>query len=269
MNLNIESLWIYFLIYSIAGWILESVYRSFCEKRIVNSGFLNGPLCPIYGVGAIIMLLFLRYFKDDIVLLFIISFLVFSAWEYIVGVLLEKIFKTKYWDYSDQKFNLKGRICLFNSVCWGILGVIFIHFIHPFVINILQNINPTILKIIFITISFIFMIDTVISIIKIKGIRATLDKIEELNEQIKEKIDEIRNINKKNNINKSIEIKQELQKSLEQLKKRKNRIFRNLYRRVYRLKKAFPTIETKEITEILSKKLDVIRNRNNKEKINK
>ena len=109
----------------------------------------------------------------------------------------------------------------------------------------------------------------VISIIKIKGIRATLDKIEELNEQIKGKIDEIRNINKKNNINKSIEIKQELQKSLEQLKKRKNRIFRNLYRRVYRLKKAFPAIETKEITEILNKKLDVIRNRNNKEKINK
>ena len=162
--------------------------------------------------------------------------------------MLEKIFKTKYWDYSDQKFNLKGRICLFNSVCWGILGVIFIHFIHPFVVNILQSVNPIILKIIFITISVIFMIDTVISIIKIKGIRATLDKIEELNEQIKGKIDEIRNINKKNNINKSIEIKQELQKSLEQLKKRKNRIFRNLYRRVYRLKKAFPAIETKEIT---------------------
>ena len=147
--------------------------------------------------------------------------------------------------------------------------MIFIHFIHPFVVNILQSVNPIILKIIFITISVIFMIDTVISIIKIKGIRATLDKIEELNEQIKGKIDEIRNINKKNNINKSIEIKQELQKSLEQLKKRKNRIFRNLYRRVYRLKKAFPAIETKEITEILNKKLDVIRNRNNKEKINK
>ena len=196
MNLNIESLWMYFLIYSIAGWLLESVYRSFCEKRIVNSGFLNGPLCPIYGVGAIIMLLFLRYFRNNIVLLFIISFLVFSAWEYIVGVFLEKIFKTKYWDYSDQKFNLKGRICLFNSVCWGILGVIFIHFIHPFVVNILQSVNPIILKIIFITISVIFMVDTVISIIKIKGIRATLDKIEELNEQIKEKIDVFRSSSK-------------------------------------------------------------------------
>ena len=269
MNLNIESLWMYFLIYSIAGWILESIYRSFCEKRIVNSGFLNGPLCPIYGVGAVIMLLFLQYFKNNIILLFIISFLVFSAWEYLVGVFLEKTFKTKYWDYSDQKFNFKGRICLFNSVCWGVLGVIFIHFIHPLVVELLQSVNPIALRIIFITISVIFIIDAVISIIKIKGIRAALDKIEELNEQIKEKLDEMKNINKKNNINKSSEIKHELQKSLEQLKRRKNRIFRNLYKRVYRLKNAFPTIETKEITEILNKKLEVIKNRNNKEKINK
>ena len=133
MENNIFNLWTYFIIYSIAGWILESVYRSYREKKIINTGFLNGPLCPIYGIGAIIMFLFLRQFSNNIIILFTVSLIGMSLWEYLVGYLLEKIFKTKYWDYSDHKINIKGRVCLSNSICWGILGVIFVKYIHPFV----------------------------------------------------------------------------------------------------------------------------------------
>ena len=138
MNINIFDLWTYFIIYSFLGWILESIVRSVCEKKLINTGFLYGPFCPIYGCGAIIMLFFLKYFESSWILLFITSIIFLTFWEYIVGVFLEKTFKTKYWDYSNQKFNFQGRICLTNSLCWGVLGVVFIKYIHPFVSNLLE-----------------------------------------------------------------------------------------------------------------------------------
>ena len=130
----------YFIIYSFAGWVLESVSKSIAQKKLVNSGFLNGPICPIYGFGALIMLLSLNALKEKPLILFIAAFIMLSAWEYIVGVLLEKIFKTKYWDYSHLKFNFQGRICLKNSIYWGILGVVFICYIHPFIESYIKTI---------------------------------------------------------------------------------------------------------------------------------
>ena len=163
----------YFVIYSFLGWVLESVVRTICEKKIINTGFLIGPFCPIYGFGAIIMVLFLDKFKNNIIMLFLISFIVLSIWEYIVGVLLEKLFKTKYWDYSNHKFNYKGRICLTNSLAWGVLGVLFIKYIHPFILNILSNIEFIYVSIVVSIISLILLIDAIVSIIKVKNIRAT------------------------------------------------------------------------------------------------
>ena len=121
MNFQIFELLTYFIIYSFAGWVMESIFRSICEKKFINTGFLKGPFCPIYGIGAIIIYVFLSGFKDNIFLLFLMGFIVLSIWEYIVGVLLEKVFNTKYWDYSDHKFNFQGRVCLTNSIYWGFL----------------------------------------------------------------------------------------------------------------------------------------------------
>lgn len=257
MGYTIFNLLTYFIIYSIAGWVLESVYRSFCEKKIINSGFLIGPFCPIYGTGAIIMLLFLEGFKKNILVLFVISFLVLSIWEYFVGVLLEKIFKTKYWDYSDHKINIKGRVCLFNSICWGILGILFIECIHPFIEKNIELINPLYLNIIIVIITVLFVTDTIISIITTINIKVALDKIEELNNQIKEKLEEIKNLNSKDI---KAEMIENMQDKIDILKEKKNRLFRRLYRKVYRLKKAFPDIQSNEITEIFSRKIEVIKN---------
>lgn len=257
----------YFIIYSIAGWILESACRSVCEKKIINTGFLNGPMCPIYGIGAIIMLLFLEKFQENPYMLFIIGFVVLSAWEYIVGMCLEKVFKTKYWDYSNQKINIKGRVCLKNSIYWGILGVVFIKYIHPFVVsNIAIFSNNWIFRISTYVITIVFIIDSTVSIVKVKTITSTLEKIEKLNAQIKEKIEQV----KEHNLNKSKnEIGENLQLKIETLKMQKNRMFRRLYKRIYRLKMAFPTIETDEITEILSKKLETIKKEKEEKKVKK
>ena len=113
----------YFILYSFLGWCLESIYKSILQKKIVNSGFLYGPFCPMYGIGAILMIA-LGGISKNVVIIFIIGFLLFSVWEYIVAVILEKLYKTKYWDYSDIKFNIKGRVCLKNSIYWGILGIL-------------------------------------------------------------------------------------------------------------------------------------------------
>jgi len=111
MDLRLEQildLLTYFMIYSFLGWIIESVYKSILQKRFVNSGFLHGFLCPIYGFGALIMLLFLNQLKSNLFIVFLAGIIILSIWEYFVGYLLEKILKTKYWDYSDNKYNI-GR----------------------------------------------------------------------------------------------------------------------------------------------------------------
>lgn len=265
MDYTVFELLSYFIIYSMAGWLMESIVRSISERKIINTGFLNGPMCPIYGIGAIIMLLFLSNFKDNIFLLFILGFLVLSIWEYIVGVLLEKMFQTKYWDYSDQKWNIQGRVCLINSLCWGILGIIFIYFIHPFVQAQVMKINPMAFQVIMYLITLIFVIDLINSIIKTKNIKSSLQKIEMLNQQIKQKLEEIKEVAKDKT---KEDLQENLKLGINQLTIRKNRIIKKLYRRVFRLKKAFPTINTKEFTEILNKKIEFIK-KETKEKVKK
>jgi uncharacterized membrane protein len=264
MNYPFFELLTYFVIYSFAGWVMESIFRSFCEKKWINTGFLNGPFCPIYGIGAIIMYVFLEGFKDNFILLFVMSFFVLTIWEYLVGCFLEKVFQTKYWDYSDHKFNFQGRICLSNSLYWGILGIVFICFIHPFVRQKLALIDAGWIQVIVTVTAVLMLIDAIVSVIKLKTIQNTLDKIEALNHQIKEKLEELKTINS-NKEEEKLSVKENLQKLVEEMDQRKNQTIRRLYRRVYRLKKAFPAIDTKEITEVLNKKIEFKR----KEKENK
>ena len=239
----------YFVIYSFLGWVLESIVRTICERKIINTGFLIGPFCPIYGFGAIIMILFLDGFKNNILFLFFISVIALTLWEYVVGLLLEKLFHTKYWDYSNHKFNYKGRICLTNSIAWGILGVLFIKYIHPFIIQILSYIDFKYVEIIACIISFILLVDAIISVIKVKNIKTTLEKIEDINEQIKQKLLDLKDKEK-------ISTNDNIQNLINNLKMRRDRTMRRLYRRAYRLKKAFPAIDTKEFTEILNKNVE-------------
>ena len=258
MAIQLLELATYFIIYSFLGWVLESIFRSFCEKKIINTGFLRGPICPIYGCGAIIMILFLKNFSNSKILLFIMSIIFLSLWEYIVGVILEKLFKTKYWDYSDHKFNYKGRICLTNSIAWGFLGVLFIDFIHPGIINLLKNVDVLYLKIIVPILLILILTDAIISIVKTKNIKGTLEKVEKLNEQIKEKLAEIKKQNQEKNTT-----SENLQLLIEKINKSKNRELRRLYKRVYRLKRAFPAIDTKEFRDILNRKIE-LKNKKNK-----
>lgn len=262
MNINLFEIITYFIIYSFLGWIMESVFRSICEKKLINTGFLKGTFCPIYGIGATMMLLFLDRFENKPVLLFCIAIIILTAWEYIVGVLLEKIFETKYWDYSNHKFNFQGRICLTNSICWGILGVLFVKYIHPFIQGIIAKIDINLLNYIMAILFTIFLVDMITSIIRVKNIKTTLEKVENINKEIKQKLKELRALKKE-----KATPTENIQQMVEKLKKRRNRTILHLYKNVYRLKKAFPAINTNEITQVLNQKIELRKKRvKNKQK---
>lgn len=109
---------LYFLWYSFLGWCMETAFCSISERRFVFRGFLKGPICPIYGFGVMVMVLWLQQFTQNFFLFYLIATVTMSAWEYFVGWLLEVTTHMKYWDYSHRRFNLKGRICL-ATACTG------------------------------------------------------------------------------------------------------------------------------------------------------
>lgn len=234
MDINVFNVLSYFVIYSFLGWILESVFRSFCERKIINTGFLIGPFCPIYGTGALIMYFTLGFLKDNPVLVFLMAVVMLTLWEYLVGVFLEKVFKTKYWDYSDHKIQFQGRICLTNSIAWGFLGVGFVNIIHPFIVSVIEKIDFNVLQIIIYSATVIVVIDTIVSVIKAKNIKIKLKKMEALNEEIK---------------------KETLQNVIKKLSRKRDKMMIKMYRYARRIKKAFPKLNSKEITEVLNKKV--------------
>lgn len=254
---NIVYICSYFIIYSFMGWVLESIYKTIYAKKFVNSGFLHGPFCPIYGIGALIMYMFLEEFKEKPIALFIVSIILLSILEYIVGVLLEKIFNTKYWDYSDSKFNIQGRVCLFNSIVWGFLGVVFTYVIHPFIEKEINNIPNNILEYSVTLIILYILVDAVVTIFNVKNIDVKLRKLNELSDSLKEKLDELKSL-KENVELKSIKL-QEMQKAIDELKYKQTKIKRKLLRQTNRLRKAFPTMKSDKITEFLTQKIEIIK----------
>ena len=249
----------YFIIYSFFGWLLESLYKTYLQKKPVNSGFIFGPFCPIYGFGAIILYLTLDGFKSNFVIVFLIGLVIFSIWECLVGYLLEKIFNTKYWDYSNEKFNYKGRICLRMSLIWGILGVLFIYVLHPVISDFVNRIPLEILKPVVALLLISIIIDFIFSSIKVKNIEIRLSKLKAIQETLNQKLLEIKSIqNIKALSTKSIQI-ESLKKTIDELRKSENILKFKIYKRLLRLKRAFPTLKSQNITEFLNQKFESIK----------
>ena len=143
---NIEKAIIYFFIYSFLGWALEVIFAMYVERTFVNRGFLFGPICPIYGIGALILIGSLRNVKGNRILKFIIAVVAFSVFEYIASYILEIIFNQRWWDYSNDILNLQGRISILYSLVWGILGILFTEKLHPFVRKKIEKISLAISK---------------------------------------------------------------------------------------------------------------------------
>ncbi len=187
---------VYFLIliiYSFFGWCCEVLYGLIMEKRLINRGFLIGPVCPIYGFGAIFMILFLTKYKSDPITVFVLGAVICSILEYFTSYIMEKLFNARWWDYSYIKFNINGRICLPFSCLFGILGVILICFVNPFVNSLIDMIPDIYITIISIILIIIFLSDIIISFniinkIKLTAQNVSKDYTEEINKKVKEKL---------------------------------------------------------------------------------
>ena len=128
---------LYFYVYCFLGWIFESCYVSFRKKQWVNRGFLHGPFLPIYGSGAVMMLFVSEPFKDNLILTYFAGVVGATLLELVTGAAMEALLKVRYWDYSNQKFNYKGYICLSSSVAWGFLTILMNEVFHPAILHVL------------------------------------------------------------------------------------------------------------------------------------
>lgn len=167
MDLYIK-LFALFIIYSFVGWIIEVLFVFYDTKKLVNRGFLVGPLLPIYGCGSLLMAIFLYRYSNQIITLFVMAVFICSILEYFTSYIMEKLFKLRWWDYSDKRFQINGRVCLENAFLFGILGLLMVLFINPFFNNLLDMIPIMILRIVVGIVFVLFLIDLIVSFNVIK-----------------------------------------------------------------------------------------------------
>lgn len=195
-ELTLTQYFLLFMIYSVAGWVLEVTCKLIEYKRFINRGFLIGPYCPIYGWGAVAITFLLYRYSYDPLILFFMTLLTCSILEYATSWVMEKLFKARWWDYSKRKFNVDGRVCLGTMIPFGIFGMILTYVTNPLIISGLDKVNPTTLNIIAIVLLVIYLVDNVISSIVIFGFRKTTVQVgregrQDNTEQITKKVREI------------------------------------------------------------------------------
>jgi membrane protein len=192
MLYNICHLFIFFLIYSFIGYLVEVCFCSFHQKKLVlNRGFLIGPYLPIYGSSVVLMYYSLQKYADDPVALFAMSMIICSVMEYLTSLILEKIFKVRWWDYSHMKFNVDGRICLSNSIMFGLGSLGLFYLINPFVMGFVDSIPKTLFIIISIILFIVFITDLVLSIIVLVQLKVSSRSF--VSKDVSEEIIELRN----------------------------------------------------------------------------
>jgi len=180
-----------FLLYSFFGWVLEVLVMVYHTKKVINRGFLIGPICPIYGYAAILMTLFIQRYQENPALVFLMAVFIASILEYGTSYIMEKLFHARWWDYSHQKFNLNGRICLSTMIPFGLLGLFIIYLSNPFFFRLLEKTPPFFITIFFWFSLIIYIIDTIVSftiIFKFRNVtkQARKDHTEEITAYVKE-----------------------------------------------------------------------------------
>lgn len=129
---------LWFLTYSILGWVVESIYMSICNKKLTNRGFARGPICPIYGVGALTVFFVLRPYSSNPICLFFMGMFLATTLEFFTALLMQKVFGEIWWDYNEKPFNYKGILCLESSIAWGFYTLGLFLFLHRIVVSIVD-----------------------------------------------------------------------------------------------------------------------------------
>ena len=172
------------LIYSFLGWCAEVAFAAVRHGRFVNRGFLNGPVCPIYGYGVLCVLLILEPAKDNLLLLFFGSMFFTSAIEFLVGFLMEQLFHDKWWDYSNNPFNIKGYVCLEFSIIWGIACVLVVDVIHPLIYALIKKLSTPVGIWIMVALLAVLLADAILTLLAMLKLNRRFKAISELENAI-------------------------------------------------------------------------------------
>lgn len=177
---------LYFLVYSCLGWCAEVAYAAVTTGQLVNRGFLNGPVCPIYGFGMVALLLLLAPVRHSLLLTFLGGVLIPSAIELVGGWALYRIYHTRWWDYSDAPFNLGGYICLEFSLIWGLGALFVLRIIHPILAGFLHLMPENIGWIIMLVLYLLYLADLIFTAFTVADLARDLDTLETVADGLRE-----------------------------------------------------------------------------------
>lgn len=183
---SIEQWLLFFYIYCFLGWCFESGWVSFRTGHLVNRGFMRAPFLPLYGSGAIMMYVVSRPFQDNIVLTYLAGCVGATILEYVTGATMERMFKIKYWDYSNQRFQYKGHICLSSTIAWGFLTIFMTKVIHNPIEHIVLAVPETVVSVIVLLLTVVLTWDFALSFKAALDLRELLVRLEETKEDFEE-----------------------------------------------------------------------------------
>ena len=188
---TIEIYFLLFISYAFLGWCMEVTCKLIQYKKFINRGFLIGPYCPIYGWGALAITILLKRYMEDPLVLFVMSTLICSIIEYLTSYFMEKKYHARWWDYSNRKFNINGRICLETLIPFGILGVAIMYGTNPILFKLYNQIPQLVINILTVILFIGFIVDNIISSniissINVEGNKLIKDNTEEITEKIKQ-----------------------------------------------------------------------------------
>lgn len=187
-----EVIWLFF-IYSFLGWGMEVVHAVYGNRKLVNRGFLNGIVCPVYGFSMIFLSVFMDSLKNGWFYLFLGCMIIGSVIELVTGLLLEKVFHIRLWDYSDMRFQVGGYVCLKYSILWGVFGTLLIKLVNPFLLSILHNIPELVGGILLIVFTILLVLDTVTTIVVLCRGKKNATRMEEIADGFTQASDSLRN----------------------------------------------------------------------------
>lgn len=205
---------LYFFIYGFLGWCTEVAYATVKQKKFVNRGFLNGPICPVYGVGIGMVVMLLEPMSGTIVSLYVVSTALVTMIEGVTGYLMDRLFHHKWWDYSNQPLNIGGYVCLLFSLAWGVACVLIVRVIHPFVCQMVDMIPVTVGIGLAAVLGIALLADLYVTTAEILKLNKKLDTMEKISAELRELSDMI-GVNIHESVMETMEFSEETKKQLD------------------------------------------------------
>lgn len=255
-----QIIWLFF-IYAFLGWCTEVIYAGVNQGVFVNRGFLNGALCPIYGFGVLIVLIILEPLRENLLVLYVGSVILTSLLELITGYLMEKLFNQRWWDYSDEPFNIGGYICLKFSLLWGLACVLVVDVIHPLIMQMMILIPNRLSAPILVIFSAAFIADIIVTVATVAKLNQRLQQIDEVAHALRRVSDAVGTVTAEGGIavaeaNEKIRLelkvkREELHSRREELQARREELIGLMHMEQKRLLHAFPGIQSRRHKETM------------------